>query len=603
MELFTARPRRARWLTPVGVLFVLSTLLGGFVDGTLEASAAPADPAPSAPDATVDGRVVVRFEPGAAAMERRTARSRAHGSLVRRIEPLDVQVWSVPAATQAAVVERLGRNPNVVWAELDHVVAVDSTPVVPNDPWWDYQWALRQVHAPEAWSSTKGSDVTVAILDTGVAPVAELDDKLVPGRNVVGGSADTSDGHGHGTASAGVAAAETNNGTGVAAAGWATSIMPVKVMDGSTGTTSDLAAGIVWAADHGADVISMSVSGASGTSSLRDAVRHAASAGSLMVAAAGNNGDANPRYPAAYDEVIGVAGSDSTDTRYSWSNYGSWVDVAAPGFNRSLTRDGGVTSFAGTSSATPLVAGVAALGASTGATATEVRQALLSTSAPLSWVAHGRIDAEAAVLALLGTGPAPDPVSAPSNAAPVAGLAVTCIDLACDLDASGSSDSDGTIASLEWDLGDGSTTRGATVHHEYATAGTYTVTLTVTDDDGATDVAHAQVDVTAPAAPAPAPAPVGLSVELRPTAEVVSGPTWNALVRVTASRDGTSVTGATVTGVWSAGARGTATCTTDAVGSCVVRVDGVHNRTKSVTFTLTRLEGETLDGLTTLVAR
>ena len=142
------------------------------------------------------------------------------------------------------------------------------------------------------------------------------------------------------------------NSIGIASYCWHCSLMPVKVLgaDG-TGTTANVAAGIVWATDHGARVISMSLSGTTGTSALLSAVQYAHSQGVVLVAAAGNSGTATQTYPAAYPEVLGVAGSDPNDALYAWSNYGPWVKVAAPGCSYTTGRAGWFGSFCGTSAA------------------------------------------------------------------------------------------------------------------------------------------------------------------------------------------------------------------------------------------------------------
>jgi len=140
-------------------------------------------------------------------------------------------------------------------------------------------------------------------------------------------------------------------------------LMPVKVLDSAgSGTDASVADGITWAADHGARVISMSLGSSSSSSAISNAVQYAWSRGCLIVAAAGNAGSSNFFYPAAYANVISVASTDSSDTISSFSNWGSWVKVAAPGSNIYSTYLGtGYATMSGTSMATPHVAGAAAL--------------------------------------------------------------------------------------------------------------------------------------------------------------------------------------------------------------------------------------------------
>ena len=390
------------------VLLLVASLLPTSA-GAADGAGAPFPP----PEDRVPDQVLVRFQDGVPEAAREKVLANVGAKTRSVIDQLDVHVARVPGHVAERAVAALQRNPLVEYAEFDTIIEIDgATEVVPNDPEWSRQWGPRKVNAPEAWARSKGHrDVVIAILDTGVTPVDDLKDKLLPGWNVIAGNADTADELGHGTMSAGVAAASTDNGVGVAGYCWDCSILPVKVME-STGTSSGLAAGVAWATDNGADVISMSLSGPSGTSTLHSAVRYAADLDVSLLASAGNNGETIERYPAAYPEVIAVAGSTSTDEIYVWSNFGSWVDVAAPGQNRTTHRDGSFFFYAGTSSATPAAAGVIGLARSLNVSAFEAREALQLAAVPLSEVRYGRIDAQATV-ELLVSGASPDPVSEP----------------------------------------------------------------------------------------------------------------------------------------------------------------------------------------------
>ena len=258
------------------------------------------------------------------------------------------------------------------------------------------------------------------MLDTGVdLAQPDLQGKFVGAYNVLTGSSDATDDNGHGTWAAGVAAAASDNTIGVASYCWHCSLMPVKVLgaDG-IGTMSDVAAGITWATDHGARVISMSLSGTAGTTTLQSAVRYAHDRGVVLVAAAGNYGNSTPTYPAAYPEVVSVAGTDPNDALYSWSDFGSWVKLAAPGCNYTTGRAGWFGSFCGTSSATPAVAGIAALAFSYAASATNltVEDAMTSSAARIGApLAYGRVDAYATLLSVAGMpSSTPLPTPAPS---------------------------------------------------------------------------------------------------------------------------------------------------------------------------------------------
>jgi hypothetical protein len=311
----------------------------------------------------------------------------------------------VPAGDVREAVVALRADPAVAYVELDRTARAAA--VTANDPYRGSQWGLDVAGVATAWQRSTGSPtITVAVVDTGVNLVADLSGAVLPGHDFVNGDTNPADDNGHGTMTAGVLAARGNNGSATAGVCWSCTILPVKVLDADGyGSYSDIAAGIVWAADNGAHVINLSLGGSHDSQLLRDAVTHATGEGALVIAAAGNAGTTAEHYPAAVPAVLAVGASTATDGRYSWSSYGTdWVDIAAPGCNSAQDRAGTVKNFCGTSSATPFTAGVAALAlaAAPGATASDVRAALTSTAATLSggWVSSGRVDAGAALQAL-----------------------------------------------------------------------------------------------------------------------------------------------------------------------------------------------------------
>ncbi|MFP5322032.1 MAG: S8 family serine peptidase, partial [Acidimicrobiia bacterium] len=365
-------------------------LLGALVLGA--ATAAPA----------AAGSDTVTFVVGLDGAGAASALAEAGAEVVETSVRLDAVTVRVPAGRAAAVADRLADAPGIDFVEPDHVVRAQ---LVPTDTYWPQQWGPRQISAPAAWDATTGASSTViAVLDTGVDPGPEFDGKLVPGYDFVNDDADPDDDNGHGTSVAAVAAADAND-AGVAGICWSCRVMPVKVLgaDGS-GSSYDIASGISWATERGADVIVMSLGSTNSSTVVAQAVSQARTAGVVLVAAAGNQGTTTPNYPAATPGVIGVAASDQTDSRYSFSNHGSWVDVAAPGCNGApLTT--GYGYFCGTSSATPVAAGAAALAISLGASGAVVEQAITATAVPVgSWVAAGRVDAAALVAAARGPG-------------------------------------------------------------------------------------------------------------------------------------------------------------------------------------------------------
>ncbi len=376
----------------------------------------------------VPGSLIVKFVDGTSPEVARRVLARVDADLEASVDPLDVRVVDVPPAETRAALATVAASPAVEYVERD--VAVRSFATIPNDTLWGEQWGPLVVDAPSAWDTARGSSkIVVAVLDTGVdATHPDLSASLVSGYDFVNGDADPADDEGHGTAAAGVIAARTNNGTGQAGICWHCSLMPVKVLDASgSGNTSDVAAGVVWAVDHGARVISMSLGGPGQTQTLADAVAYAIGKGAVVVAAAGNDGNSELNYPAAFEGVIAVAGTTRTDELYSWSNFGPWVQVAAPGCNVAPYPNGEYVNFCGTSSATPIVAGVAGLvlSARPGSTRRQVEDALVHSVVELGTaVRYGRVNAQRTLDALGAqpskTVPVPASTPAPPPSAPSA---------------------------------------------------------------------------------------------------------------------------------------------------------------------------------------
>ncbi|MEN6560639.1 MAG: S8 family peptidase [Acidobacteriota bacterium] len=306
-----------------------------------------------------------------------------------------IGVYSVRTAPGVSVPETLAmlrRNGDVAMARPDYRTRLAD---FPNDPYFaGYQYNLRNlggildiapgiqpqmtsgadIKAVKAWDQAKGDDGTViAVIDTGVDfSHPDLAAKLAGyGHDFVNDDDEASDDHWHGTFVAGVAAADTNNAVGIAGVAWNCRVLPVKVMDAQgNGYYSWIIDGITWAADHGADVINLSLGGDIDDPFLEEACRYAHDKGVVIVAAAGNDGLAGVLYPAAYDDyVLAVAASDYNDQIADFSNYGPQMDVAAPGVwilgpaPQSYVGQGYEPYLfaSGTSAASPNVAGMAAL--------------------------------------------------------------------------------------------------------------------------------------------------------------------------------------------------------------------------------------------------
>lgn len=233
----------------------------------------------------------------------------------------------------------------------------------PNDPLYVQQKWLRPIQAPAAWDLFKGSDsIVVGILDTGVQlDHPDLENKLVPGEDLVTLDGDPSDDNGHGTLVAGLVGADTDNGVGVAGTDWNALLMPLKINMG--GGISHSVEGILYAADNGCQVINMSYRGFFRSQVEQDAINYAFARQVIPVAAAGNDSLKDTvAYPAGLDNVLSVAASDDNDNQAGFTNYGDWVDVAAPGVATLCTALGsGYSSPSGTSMSSPVTAGVASL--------------------------------------------------------------------------------------------------------------------------------------------------------------------------------------------------------------------------------------------------
>jgi len=300
----------------------------------------------------------------------------------------------VDPANEEKILEQLRAREDVIWAEP--VVRVSAL-WLPDDPDFSKQWHLKAAGAESAWDVTRGEGVTVAVIDTGIAPVDDLDaSRIVPGWNFVNGTADATDDNGHGTHVAGTIAQSTGNGKGVAGMAPLAKLMPIKVLSASgSGNSYDIAAGIRWAVDHGARVLNLSLGGGSRSLAMESAVDYAKRRGVLVVCAAGNSGSRGVSYPAAYSGSLAVSAVGPQGRSAPYTTYGPEVALAAPGGDKSQGEEAGVLQqtigedgsgsayrwFQGTSMATPHVAGAAALVESLGINDPGAVQRLLTSTA------------------------------------------------------------------------------------------------------------------------------------------------------------------------------------------------------------------------------
>ena len=379
-------------------------------------------------------QILVKFRSGTTPPEAADIHRQLGGQVKETIPGIGVQVVTVPKGQAKEKAKAYFANAKVAYAEPDFVAQALGTP---DDPGFANQWGMVKVQAPEAWDVTTGSpSINIAILDTGVdLDHPDLASKIISNIKF-SDSATTDDVYGHGTHVAGIAAAITNNGVGVVGLGYSLTLMNVKVLsDTGAGAYSWIASGIVWAADNGAEVINLSLGGSSASSTLEDAINYAWGKGVIIVAAAGNNGDTAPFYPAYYTNCIAVAATDANDAKASWSNYGEWVDVAAPGMNiYSTLKDNGYGYKSGTSMASPHVAGLAGLvftmvadSNGNGFLNDEVRSQIQTTcdNIGLSGIGTGRINACRAVQTATATGTIAGVVTNSADGLPVAGAAVS----------------------------------------------------------------------------------------------------------------------------------------------------------------------------------
>lgn len=309
--------------------------------------------------------------------------TRHHLKLANSLSALGSATFTLAGAS-AEDLSELAHEQGVTYLEQDVVGKVFDTErlkaAAPNDPGFGDQWDMQRMETPDAWSIRAGSSqVVVGMIDTGIdLGHPDLAGKIVSGTNITQPGSAPQDDLGHGTATAGIVGATANNGIGLAGVAPNARLMAVKVNVPGTGQVraADAAAGVVWAADHGANILNMSIGFAQGEDglsadslkTLKRAVSYALGKGVLVVCAAGNI-DQTPEvtYPAVwagspgFEGVIAVGATDRNDSRAGYSNYGPWLTVVAPADDIPALAIGGYGGFGGTSAAAPHVSGLAAL--------------------------------------------------------------------------------------------------------------------------------------------------------------------------------------------------------------------------------------------------
>lgn len=361
------------------------------------------------------------------------------------IPQLNIAAVEVTVGQEHVAMAHLLDSPYVTFVEPDYAIYA-TAPLPPNDPYWYRQWGPSKINAPAIWKTTFGDpDVIVAILDSGIQPDHEdlayslwVNDDEIPDNLLDdddNGKIDDvwgwhfyhieeqliyvprednhiNDDYGHGTHVAGIVGAQVNNHVGIVGVAAGSRLMTVKILDqNGDGWYSDIARGIVYAVDNGADIINLSVGGVPSSQTLQAAVDYAYARDVLVVASAGNTGGA-VLYPAACEHVLAVGATAQDDNRWPLSNYGPSIVIAAPGVGiYSTWTSGTYFTITGTSMAAPHVSGVAALLRSLSPslpvthlseiiTSTAVNKDTLSLSMWNPYTGWGRVDAAKAMQGL-----------------------------------------------------------------------------------------------------------------------------------------------------------------------------------------------------------
>lgn len=378
----------------------------------------------------VSQTVLVQFASGTSEEQRMARITELGGELVHwmpQIGVAEVRLLQSEAGGAAMPMAAAANSyPEITFIEPDLPVLGVALPSDPAFATAATSYAFTRIQAAEAWDFTTGSaQIVIAVVDSGIRlDHPDLVGQTVPGYDFVNEDADPSDDSGHGTHVAGLIAAAHNNGHGLAGVCPGCRLMPIKVLDArNMGGWANLARGILYAVDHGAQIINLSLGSSASSNTLQEAITYARNHGVVIVAAAGNNGASQPFYPAALDGVLGVGATSARDEWWSLSNYGSFVDLTAPGdliysaYHQLDNIYGGYTYMSGTSMATPLVSGLAGLILSRNPTLSpeDVHAVLFAGADDLGapgydpYFGHGRINAYHSLSLVTETLPAANP--------------------------------------------------------------------------------------------------------------------------------------------------------------------------------------------------
>lgn len=409
------------------IIAMVITLVGANPLTLLAAPSAQSDAAQS----DESQHLLVRFEADTTPEMRDAAIAQMGGQLVTWMHQINVAEISLPVQNgMVASAQPFMGNEAVTFAEADLQVSATALQAsdsswLPNDPDFSdatMRYGFDDVQALSAWNIMTGTpEIIIAVVDSGIRlDHPEFSGRLVAGYDFIDDDEQPNDESGHGTHVAGVIAAELNNGQGLAGICPNCRLMPVRVLsDQNLGSWSQLAEGILFAVDNGAQIINLSLGSSISSETLSVAIEYAVGHGVVVIAAAGNYGSDKPFYPAAFEGVIAVGATTFDDKRWVKSDFGSYIDLTAPGdtiystYNQLDNMYGGYTYMSGTSMAAPFVSGVAGLLLSMDSklTATEVSDILTMTADDFGisgWDAdfgYGRVNAYASLRSIvLGLG-------------------------------------------------------------------------------------------------------------------------------------------------------------------------------------------------------
>lgn len=402
--------------------------------------------------------------------------------------------------TEEEIAQEIQDSGAVEFAEPDYII---EPSLEPNDTYYKYQWHLQHINAPSAWDTVTGnSQVKVMICDTGInSSHPDLAGLLLPGKNFVDGSSDTEPTMDHGTKVAGTMAGIGNNGKGISGVVWNIRIIPGKISNQTNGAASfsDMAECITYAGDNGVRVVNLSYKGY-GSSTVDSAASYLKKRGGLLFIAAGNDGLDVSSSPNSSNSIV-VGSTTSGKVRSSFSNYGKPIDLVAPGSSIFATSLTGYGSWSGTSAASPVAAGTAALlfSYNPNFSPEQVENALFETATDLGVAGeddvygYGMVNVGDALVNLQG-GQINYPPRALISVNKTSGTAPVTL----YFDGSGSTDTDGTIVSYEWTFPGSVKSFEQSPSFTFSSTGVQTVTLKVTDNSGAIDEDQILITIDAP---------------------------------------------------------------------------------------------------------